>query len=239
MDRKSSNAHYVRPACESCGVRKLCLPVSLNDDELSNMHALVKQRTTLKKGDHLFRSGDSFRSLFAIQTGAMKTYGMTLDGKEQITGFHLTGEVLGLDAIDEDNHHCNAVALEKTEICELPYSDLESLEIKTPNLSHDLSRIMSREIRREQHALMLLTSTTAEQRVARFLLNLHQRQQERGASNNTLHLPMTRQDVGNYLGMAFETVSRQLARLQDSQLLDIKNKDITLLDIDALEAIAA
>lgn len=203
------------------------------------MRALVKQRTTLKKGEHLFRAGDGFRSLFAIQTGAMKTYGMTLDGKEQITGFHLTGEVLGLDAIDEETHQCNAVALENTEICELPYQDLENLEMKTPNLSHDLSRIMSREIRREQHALMLLTSTTAEQRVARFLLNLHDRQIARGAENATLHLPMTRQDVGNYLGMAFETVSRQLAKLQDNKLISIKNKDIALLDIDALELLAA
>jgi len=228
----------VRPACESCGVRALCLPVSLDGEALSLMDDLVKRRAPLKKGDYLFRTGDKFKSLYAIQYGSMKSYGLTVDGKEQVTGFHLIGEVLGMDAIDEDVHHCNAVALEKTEICELPFSALETLQNEVPSLQHDLNRIMSREIRRDHHMLLMLGSTTVEQRMARFLLNLYERLQKRGGVDNILDLSMTRQDIGNYLGVAFETVSRQLAHMQDEDILEIKNRKIHLLDLQRLEAIA-
>lgn len=239
MNTPKSNAKLkVRPACESCGVRALCLPVSLDGEALSLMDDLVKRREPLKKGDYLFRTGDKFKSLYAIQYGSMKSYGLTVDGKEQVTGFHLTGEVLGMDAIDEDLHHCNAVALEKTEICELPFSALETLQNDVPGLQHDLNRIMSREIRRDHHMLLMLGSTTVEQRMARFLLNLYERLQKRGAENNILNLSMTRQDIGNYLGVAFETVSRQLAHMQDEGILEIKNRSIHLLDINTLESIA-
>ena len=230
--------HIVRTACESCGVRRLCLPVSLDGEALSLMDDLVKRRAPMKKGDYLFRTGDKFKSLYAIQYGSMKSYGLTVDGKEQVTGFHLTGEVLGMDAIDEDEHHCNAVALETTEVCELPFSALETLQNDVPNLQRDLNRIMSREIRRDQHMLLMLGSTTVEQRLARFILNLYERLQKRGASDNTLNLSMTRQDIGNYLGVAFETVSRQLAHMQDEGILEIKNRNIHILDIKTLEAIA-
>lgn len=228
----------VRPACESCGVRELCLPVSLDGEALSLMDDLVKRRAPLKKGDYLFRTGDKFKSLYAIQYGSMKSYGLTIDGKEQVTGFHLTGEVLGMDAIDEDVHHCNAVALEQTEICELPFSALETLQTDVPSLQRDLNRIMSREIRRDHHMLLMLGSTTVEQRMARFLINLYERLQKRGAKDNVLSLSMTRQDIGNYLGVAFETVSRQLAHMQDLGILEIKNRNIHLLDVEAIEAIA-
>jgi len=235
---KLHTKHKVRPACESCGVRALCLPVSLDGEALSLMDDLVKRRAPLKKGDYLFRTGDKFKSLYAIQYGSMKSYGLTVDGKEQVTGFHLTGEVLGMDAIDEDEHHCNAVALETTEVCELPFSALETLQNDVPNLQRDLNKIMSREIRRDQHMLLMLGSTTVEQRLARFILNLYERLQKRGASDNTLNLSMTRQDIGNYLGVAFETVSRQLAHMQDEGILEIKNRNIHILDVNTLEAIA-
>jgi len=230
--------HIVRTACESCGVRQLCLPMSLDGKALSLMDELVKRSSPLKKGDYLFRTGDKFKSLYAIQYGSMKSYGLTVDGKEQVTGFHLTGEVLGMDAIDEDEHHCNAVALEKTEVCELPFTALETLQHEFPSLQKDLNKIMSREIRRDQHMLLMLGSTTVEQRMARFILNLYQRLQQRGAIDNTLNLSMTRQDIGNYMGVAFETVSRQLAHMQDEGILEIKNRNIKILDIDTLEAIA-
>lgn len=235
----NDNVFHVKPACEDCAVRRLCLPVSLNGEALTLMDRLVKRRTPLKKGDYIYRSSDKFSSLYAIQYGAVKSYGVTLDGKEQITGFHLTGEVLGLDAIDSNVHNCNAVALEKTEICELPFDALEQLERELPSLQHDLSRIMSREIRRDQSMLMMIGSTSAEQRLARFLLNLRERLLKRGFDGDQLRLPMTRQDIGNYLGLAFETVSRQLAHLQEIGMLHIDNKNIRLLDIDGLQALAA
>lgn len=235
----TDNVFHVRPACEDCGVRRLCLPVSLDGEALTLMDRLVKRRTPLNKGDYIYRSGDTFTSLYAIQYGAVKSYGVTLEGKEQITGFHLTGEVLGLDAIDSNAHSCNAVALEKTEICELPFDALEQLERELPSLQHDLACIMSREIRRDQGMLMMISSTSAEQRLARFLLNLRERLLKRGVDGDQLRLPMTRQDIGNYLGLAFETVSRQLAHLQEIGMLHIENKNIRLLDINGLEKLAA
>lgn len=230
---------HVKPACEDCSVRRLCLPVGLDGKELSMMDKLVKRRNKMSKGDYLYRAGDEFRSLYAIKYGSMKSYGSTLDGKEQITGFHLTGELLGLDAIDTGKHQCNAMALEDTEVCELPFTSLEDLQHELPTLQKEFARIMSREIVHDQHMLMMLGSTGAEQRMARFLLNLHKRMQVRGANNKELVLTMTRQDIGNYLGMAFETVSRQLARLQESGMLTIQNKTIRLLDIEGLEGLAA
>lgn len=235
----TDNIFHVKSACEDCGVRRLCLPVSLDGEALTLMDRLVKRRTPLKKGDYIYHSGDKFSSLYAIQYGAVKSYGVTLDGKEQITGFHLTGEVLGLDAIDSGVHSCNSVALEKTEICELPFDALEHLQKEVPSLQHDLACIMSREIRRDQGMMMMIGSTSAEQRLARFLLNLRERLLKRGIDGDQLRLPMTRQDIGNYLGLAFETVSRQLAHLQEIGMLHIDNKNIRLLDIDGLQNLAA
>ncbi|MGD8515250.1 MAG: fumarate/nitrate reduction transcriptional regulator Fnr [Granulosicoccaceae bacterium] len=229
---------HVKPACEECGVRRLCLPVGLDGEELFMMDRLVRRRNKFNKGDYLFRAGDPFRSIYAIKYGSMKSYGVTRDGKEQVTGFHLTGELLGLDAIDTENHQCNAVALETTEVCELPFASLEELQHELPSLQHEFSRIMSREIVRDQHMLMMIGSTGAEQRIARFLLNLHERMRVRGNSSDELHLSMTRQDIGNYLGLAFETVSRQLAHLQELGLLRIENRTIRLLDSVKLEALA-
>jgi len=235
----TDNVFHVKPACEDCGVRRLCLPVSLEGEALTLMDRLVKRRTPLNKGDYIYRTGDKFHSLYALQYGAVKSYGLTAEGKEQITGFHLTGEVLGLDAIDSSLHSCNAVALEKTEICELPFDALEQLEKEVPSLQHDLARIMSREIRRDQGMLMMIGGSSAEQRLARFLLNLRERMLKRGFDGDQLRLPMTRQDIGNYLGLAFETISRQLAHLQEIGMLEIDNKTIRLLDISGLESLAA
>jgi CRP/FNR family transcriptional regulator len=225
---------HVKPACEDCSVRRLCLPVSLDVNEVSMIDRLVKRRKPLKKGEYLYRSGDRFSAIFAVQYGSLKTYGLTLDGKEQVTGFHLGGELLGLDAIDKNVHPCNAVALEDTEVCELPYHDLEQLEHELPNLQHEFSRIMSREILREQHMLMLLGSTSAEQRLARFLLSLYERMRERGGEAGEVRLCMTRQDIGNYLGMALETASRQMAHMQEAGIIRIENKVIKLLDLGKL-----
>lgn len=237
--KSNDNVFHVKPACEECGIRRLCLPVSLDGESLTMMDQLVKRRTPLKKGDYIYRAGDKFHSLYALQYGAVKSYGVTMEGKEQITGFHLTGEILGLDAIDSSVHSCSAVVLEKTEICELPFDALEQLEQELPSLQHDLARIMSREIRRDQSMLMMIGSSSAEQRLVRFLLNLRERLLKRGFDGDNLRLPMTRQDIGNYLGLAFETVSRQLAHLQEIGMLHIDNKNIRLLDINGLESLAA
>lgn len=228
---------HVKSACENCRVRELCLPTSLDGVQLNLMDKLVKRSKPLKKGDYLYHTGDGFKGLYAIQSGALKTTGLTVEGKEQVTGFHLEGELVGMDAVDINQHPCNAIALENTEVCLIPFDKLEVLAQDVPKLMHDLARIMSREILREENTLIMLGSTTAEQRLAMFLLNLYKRQLKRGGEENHIKLQMTRQDIGNYIGLAFETVSRHLNHFQEEQFLKIENRDITLLDVAALEGI--
>jgi len=228
----------VKKACENCHVRKLCLPTSLDGEEINLMEDVVSRRITLDKGDHLYKSGDDFHGIYAVKDGALKTSGITSDGREQVTGFYLDGEIVGLDAIDEDLHPCDAVALTQTDVCQLPFDLLTEASGKAPTLLKNLTRIMGREIRREEHVLMLLGSTTAEQRIARFLVNLYERLQKRGAECNTIVLVMSRQDIGNYLGLAIETVSRQFRKLQDQGIVNIDKRKIQILDMAVLENIA-
>ena len=229
---------HVKSACEACRVRELCLPTSLDVADISLVDELVVRREPLAKGEFLYRTGDEFRGIFAVQYGAIKTYGLTLQGREQVTGFHLAGEVLGLDAIDEQIHPCNAVALEKTEVCQLPFDKLEQLTQTVPGLLRNLSRVMSREILREEHVLMMLGGTTAEQRIVRFILNLQQRMAQREIMGHSFRFCMSRQDISNYLGLALETVSRQFTQLQEKQILDIQNRYITILQPEALQRLA-
>jgi len=229
---------HVKSACEQCRVRELCLPTSLDGMQLNLMDQLVKRIKHLKKGDYLYHTGDEFKGLYAIQSGALKTMGLTAEGREQVTGFHMGGELVGMDAVDINKHPCNAIALESTEVCLLPFDKLEELGQQIPKLMHELTRIMSREILREENTLIMLGSTSAEQRLARFLLNLYKRQLARGGDENVVKLQMTRQDIGNYLGLAFETVSRHLNHLQDDGLLTIDNRKLTLLNHSALGALA-
>lgn len=237
MATTSSNLKlvHVKSACEECRVRELCLPTTLEEQDVSLVDELVLRREPLNKGDYLYRTGDKFRGIYALQYGAIKTYGVTLQGREQVTGFHLAGEVLGLDAIDGEMHPCNAVALEKTEVCQIPFEKLEQLSSGMPGLLHNLSRVMSREILREEHVLMMLGGTTAEQRLVRFLLNLQQRMEKREVLGSTFRLCMSRQDISNYLGLALETVSRQFTQLQERGILDIHNRYITVLKSDELQ----
>lgn len=229
---------HVKSACEACRVRELCLPTRLDEQEVSLVDELVLRREPLAKGDYLYRTGDEFRGIYAVQVGAIKTYGLTLQGREQVTGFHLAGEVLGLDAIDEQVHPCNAVALEKTEVCQLPFEKLEQLSQNMPGLLHNLSRVMSREILREEHVLMMLGGTTAEQRIVRFILNLQQRMAKREIMGHSFRFCMSRQDISNYLGLALETVSRQFTQLQEKKIIDIQNRYITILQPEALRQLA-
>ena len=240
MEKTAQPLHliHVKPACEQCRVRELCLPTNLQTTEVSLMDELVVRRAPLAKGDYLYHTGDKFKGIYAIQNGAIKTYGVTLDGREQITGFHLSGEVFGLDAIDANVHPCNAVALEHTEVCQIPFDKLEQLSGDIPGLLHNLSRIMSREIVREQHVLLMLGGTTAVQRVARFLLNLSQRYADQSLRSDSFRLCMSRQDISNYLGMALETVSRQFTQFQDKGLIEVHNRQVVLLQYNELKKLA-
>ncbi len=224
-------------SCAYCSVRRLCLPVSVDREEINIIDDLVANRPSLNKSDYLFHAGDKFNSLYAIKSGAVKTYGSTKGGREQITGFHFSGELIGLDAIGNNMHNCSAVALEKTVICAIPYKSIEEVSLHVPAIQQEITRLMSREIRNDEEMLMAMGSMRAEQRVACFLFSLYRRLLLRSKEKYTFRLPMTREEIGNYLGLSLETVSRRMSSLHEDGIIDVENRLITLRDIDALQAI--
>lgn len=226
--------HALRVACSNCNLRELCLPVGLTSDELSRVETLVATRRKLKRGELLFRTGDRFESLYALRLGFLKSTLTSSDGHEQVTGFHMAGEIVGLDGISADTHTCDTVALEDTEVCVLPFERIEEYSQTLPALQTHLHKVMSREIVREHGVMLLLGSMRAEERLAAFLLNLSQRFEARGYSRSEFVLRMTRAEIGSYLGLKLETVSRCLSRFSQDNLIEVDQKHIRLLDVDGL-----
>ncbi|MBE2242959.1 MAG: fumarate/nitrate reduction transcriptional regulator Fnr [Burkholderiaceae bacterium] len=220
----------MKVACSSCSLRELCLPVGLSAADIERVDELVGARRTLKRGEVLFRAGDRFESLYAVRTGFFKTRISSEDGRDQVTGFQMAGELLGLDGISEDRHSCDAVALEDSQVCMIPYARLEELSHKVTDLQRQFHRVMSREIVRDHGVMLLLGGMRAEARLAAFVLNLTQRLQARGFSGTSLVLRMTREEIGSYLGLKLETVSRAFSRFQEDGLLEVKQRDIRVLN---------
>lgn len=225
----------LKAACGECSLRSLCLPLGLGADDMRSLESVVKSHRKLNKGDFLYRAGDPFHALYAIRSGSTKTCEIAADGSVQITSFHLPGELLGIDAISSEQHHCDVIALETTEICELPFVKLETLARELPGLQHQLFRIMSREIMEEESQLLMLGRMKAEERLAAFLLSISKRYQRLGYSPSDLHLPMSRQDLGDYLGLALETVSRLFSRFQEDKLITVQGRNIKLLNVTRLK----
>ena len=217
-------------ACSSCNLRELCLPVGMSNDQLDQLDTMVATRRSVARGDTLFRAGDDFQSLYAVRTGFFKTCVSSEDGRDQVTGFQMAGELLGLDGIGTEKHTCDAVALEDSQVCVIPYHQLEDLSREFSDLQRQFHKIMSREIVRDHGVMLLLGSMRAEARLAAFLLNLTQRLQARGFSATSLVLRMTREEIGSYLGLKLETVSRAFSRFQEDGLLEVKQRDIRVLD---------
>ncbi len=222
-------------ACSSCNLRELCLPVGMSDEQLLKLDTLVATRRAVQRGDALFRSGESFQALFAVRTGFFKTCVGNEDGRDQVTGFQMAGELLGLDGIGTERHTCDAVALEDSQVCVIPYHQLEELSREVSDLQRQFHRIMSREIVRDHGVMLLLGSMRAEERLAAFLLNLTQRLQSRGFSASELILRMTREEIGSYLGLKLETVSRTFSKFQDERLLEVRQRQIRILDQEGLQ----
>jgi CRP/FNR family transcriptional regulator, anaerobic regulatory protein len=227
-------AESLKVACSSCNLRELCLPVGFSDNELERLDTLVAARRTLRRGETLFRSGDAFEAVFAVRTGFFKTRVSSEDGRDQVTGFQMAGELLGLDGISTDHHTCDAVALEDSQVCVIPYGQLEQLSREFTDLQRQFHKIMSREIVRDHGVMLLLGSMRAEERLAAFLLNLTQRLQARGFSPSALVLRMTREEIGTYLGLKLETVSRCFSKFQEDGVLQVKQRQIRILDQAAL-----
>ena len=227
----------IKTACSNCNLRELCLPFGLSHEELERLDDLVSTRRRVKRGDHLYRAGAEFDSIYAIRSGFFKTDVLLEDGRDQVTGFQMAGELLGLDGISTEHHTCNAIALEDSEICAIPFSRLEVLSREIHTLQHHFHKVMSREIVRDHGVMMLLGTMRAEERLAAFLLNLSQRFTARGFSHAEFYLRMTREEIGSYLGLKLETVSRAFSRFQEEGYIAVQQKHIRILDVNGLKAL--
>lgn len=225
----------LKVACSNCNLRELCMPVGLNQQELQKLDDVVATRRKVSQGESLYRSGDSFTSLYAIRTGFFKTCVSSPDGREQVTGFQMAGEIIGLDGITSDHHNCNAVALEDAEVCVMPFANVEEISREFPVLQRHVHKIMSREIVRDQGVMLLLGNMRAEERLAAFLLNLVQRLNARGFSRSEMVLRMTREEIGSYLGMKLETVSRTFSKFVEDGMVEVKQRHVRIIDPDALQ----
>lgn len=225
-------------SCQQCGLKEICLPNNLSEEEMEVLDSKVKRSKPLHRGVYLFESGDSFKSIYAVRSGAIKLFSINDEGDEQVIGFFLPGELLGLDAIDSQVHTSSAKALETSSVCEIPYTSVEQLSEHIHNLRTHMYRLLSREIRCDQEFQMLLAKNTAEGKIAAFLMNLSLRYKQRHLSSKQFRLPMARTEIGNYLGLAVETVSRVFTRLQKKDIIRADGKEIEILDPKVLCNIA-
>jgi len=225
--------------CTSCNLRELCLPGGICMEDLEQVQNIVYARRRVKRGENLFSAGDPFESIYAIRSGFLKTSVVDGEGREQVTGFFMGGELLGMDAIGSGSHNGTAVALEDSEVCVMPYSLIESMSRHYPQLQRHLHAVLSREIVRDHGVMMLLGSMRAEERLAAFLSNLSKRFVRRGYSQSDFHLRMTREEIGSYLGLKLETVSRLFSQFQKDGLIAVEQKHVRILDIAGLERMLA
>jgi CRP/FNR family transcriptional regulator len=230
--------HDFRVNCSNCRLSTLCLPLALESDDIDKLDNIVQRGKPLQKGEHVYQEGGPFSAVYAVRSGAIKAYRLTDDGREQVTGFYFPGEILGMDGIAKNSHACSARALETSAVCEIPFSSLAELSAKMPNLQRHFFQLMSREITEDQQLITLLSKNTAEERIAALMLSISSRNARRKLSSTRFRLPMSRIDIGNYLGLTVETVSRVFSRLQKLDILDVSNKEITINDARGLQDIA-
>lgn len=224
--------------CSTCSLSSLCLPIALDSKDLDALDQVIKRGRPIQKGELLFKQGDKFHAIYAIRTGAVKGYTVAPSGEEQITGFHLASELVGLSGYSEDVYPLSAKVLETTTVCELPLDRLEQLCDEIPGLRKQIMRNMSGEIRQDQQMMLQLSKRSADERLAYFLLDLSQRFERRGFSPKAFRLSMSRVDISNFLGLAVETVSRIFTRFQKQELISTEGKEISILDMDALRELA-
>ena len=215
--------------CGNCSLKEICMPVGLQEEDFNKIHTVIKQSRRLKKGEFLFHAGEAFVSVYAIRTGFFKTTVSTQDGRDQVTGFFMSGELVGTDGISLNKYACDAVALEDSEVCELPFERMDELSQKLPMLNMHFLRLMSREIVRDQSVMLLLGNMRAEERLAMFLLNLSDRLHVRGFAANDFILRMSREEIGSYLGLKLETVSRMFSKVRQDGLISVEHKHIRIL----------
>ncbi|MBE0626741.1 MAG: helix-turn-helix domain-containing protein [Burkholderiales bacterium] len=237
-DRAPDAIAQCQTVCSDCNLRELCVPCcGLTRHEKDVAERLAFHRSRVRRGASLYRTGDRFASLFGVRSGFFKKLALLEDGRHQVTGFKMAGELLGMDAIGTERHTGNAVALENSEVCVIPFAGLQALAQEIPSLQRHFRRTMSREIVREQGMMLQLGTMSAEERLALLLLDLSRRFAMYGYSSTEFNLRMTRDEMGSYLGLKLETVSRILSRLQGEGLIRVKQKFIRILDRPRLEQV--
>lgn len=224
--------------CGNCRLATICLPIALDTADIAKLDSIIQRGRPLQKGEHLYREGDTFTSVYAVRSGLVKGYSITDDDREQVTGFYYPGEILGMDGISKSRHVSSAKALETSAICEVPFERLGELSTRLPNLQRHFFQLMSQEITQDQQLITMLSKNSAEQRVASLLLSIASRNARRRLSATHFRLGMSRIDIGNYLGLTVETVSRVFSRFQKQGLITADNKEIAFLLPDQLHEIA-
>jgi len=237
MQKVSPSGVSIHRGCQECSLSKLCIPIAVGSDEIYRLEEIIKQGRMHSRGDYIFEQHAKFRSCFAVRSGAIKTFTLSKEGEEQVTGFYLPGEIIGLDSVSMDSYSCSAVALERTSVCEIPLDRFEDLSTRIPSLQHHFFSLLSKEIQESRQLSMLLSKNTAEERIASLILSLSSRFRRRRLSETRFKLPMPRSDIGNYLGLAVETVSRVLTRFQNQNLIKVQGRDVEILDLDTLQAL--
>jgi CRP/FNR family transcriptional regulator len=230
--------HNPTVSCGNCRLGAICLPLALEDTEIVKLDEIIRRGRPLQKGEHLYRTGDEFTAVYAVRSGAIKAYRITGDGEEQVTGFYFPGEIIGMDGISKNEYASSAKALETSAICEIPFNRFEELSRQVPTVQHHFFKLMSQEITADQQLITLLSKNSADERVASLLVSISARNARRNLSDANFRLPMSRTDIGNFLGLTVETVSRVMGRFSKQGLISINNKEVTLLNITDLKAIA-
>lgn len=228
----------LRQGCAQCSLRQLCLSAGIDARELAQLDQIVRRRRPLARGERLFRGGDRMRSIFIARNGAFKTVSLSEAGEEQVIGFHLPGELMGLDALGGGEHRCEAVALGAADVCEVAFEELSTVVAQLPGLQQQLMRVIGQSVGRDHEHMEMLVRRHANERIALFLHGLGERLRRIGESGTQLKLSMSREDIASFLGLALETVSRGFTRLQEDGVIDVSGRRVDILDPDELMRLA-
>lgn len=228
---------FIQSSCADCNLKGLCLPIAMDIKDIDRVDDIIRRSRPIQPGEHIYRTGDEFNSIFAVRSGSIKTYLLDDEGVEQVTGFYLPGEILGFDGIGTNNHGCNMVALETSTVCEIPFERIEELALNIPILQRHFFQLMSQQIESDHKMMMTLSKKSAEGKVATLLQSLSRRYGRRNLSTSSLRLPMSRMDIGNFLGLTIETVSRTFSKLQKEKVIGVDGREVKILNMDELQAI--
>lgn len=229
--------HNPAVSCGDCRLGSVCLPIAIAADDVDRLEDIVQRGKPLQKGDHLYRQHMPFKSIFAVRSGILKGYHIANNGEEQVTGFYMPGEIIGIDGIGQNHYTSSAIALDTSAVCEIPFAQLENLSLQLPSLQRHFFQLMSKEISDDQKMLTVLSRYSAEEKVAALLLSFSARHERRHLSGERFILPISRADMGNFLGLTLETVSRVFSRFKKSGVLDTNGKEIIIQDMANLRAI--